>query len=356
VAHSLSDVLDLNRGLFDQNRGMPYEVIPNLWIQELDIIEEIEKNWKDIHKYFALLLNASGLEEILAEELAILPGMEEVSLLLHINHYVRERKFDVILLDCAPTGESMRFISIPTTLEWYMRKVFKMERAIVKCVRPVVNRLYDVPLPQDDYFTALESLFKRLKGVSEIITDPGMTTVRLVTNPEKIVLKETQRAFMYLCLHRMQVDGIVMNKILPEAVKDPYFEERRQSQQNNMELARNYFNPVPILPVTLQDGEILGVERLKQLAEQVYKGLNPLDKFIDATTFKLFKNNGKYVIILNLPFVRKEEINLIKTGEELLVRVGTMKRIMLLPRQVAAAESVKAELDGSILKLTFGDK
>jgi len=219
VAHSLSDVLDLNRGLFDQNRGMPYEVIPNLWIQELDIIEEIEKNWKDIHKYFALLLNASGLEEILAEELAILPGMEEVSLLLHINHYVRERKFDVILLDCAPTGESMRFISIPTTLEWYMRKVFKMERAIVKCVRPVVNRLYDVPLPQDDYFTALESLFKRLKGVSEIITDPGMTTVRLVTNPEKIVLKETQRAFMYLCLHRMQVDGIVMNKILPEAVK-----------------------------------------------------------------------------------------------------------------------------------------
>ncbi|MBW1707387.1 MAG: ArsA family ATPase, partial [Deltaproteobacteria bacterium] len=186
VAHSLSDIFDLDRNLLDKNRGKLVKVGKGLWIQEMDILEEIGKNWGGIHKYLSLLLNTTGLDEILAEELAILPGMEEISLLLYINRYVLEKKFDVIILDCAPTGESLRFISIPTALEWYIKKIFKMERTIAKYARPIAKKLYDVPLPGDDYFAAIQYLFERLRGVDKILTDPQTTTVRLITNPEKI--------------------------------------------------------------------------------------------------------------------------------------------------------------------------
>ena len=200
VAHSLADIFDLEQELLDQNRGEPVKVNKNLWIQELDIQEEIQRHWGDIHKYLSRLLNTTGMDEVLAEELAVFPGMEEVSLLLYINQYVRTKKFDVILLDCAPTGESLRFISIPATLEWYMKKIFKMERLLAKYVGPVAKRVVDFPLPDDDYFDAIEKLFEQLKGVDQILMDPKVTTVRLISNPEKVVLKETQRAFMYFCL------------------------------------------------------------------------------------------------------------------------------------------------------------
>ena len=149
--------------------------------------------------------------------------MEEVSLLLYINKYVQEKEFDVILLDCAPTGESLRFISIPTTLEWYMKKLFKVERRLAKYIFPVAKRLVDVPLPDDDYFQAIENLFERLKGVDQVLMDPEITTVRLITNPEKVVLKETQRAFMYFSLYKMSIDAVIMNRILPEGINDAYF-------------------------------------------------------------------------------------------------------------------------------------
>ena len=204
IAHSLSDIFDIGKDLLDQNKGQPIKINKKLWIQELDIQEEIKTYWGDIHSYLSSLLNTTGLDEVLAEELAILPGMEEVSLLLYINKYVRAEEYDVIILECAPTGESLRFISIPTTLEWYMEKIFKLERTVVKYVRPVAKRVYDVPLPGEDYFQAIEDLFERLKGVDQILMDSQITTVRLVTNPEKVVLKETQRAFMYFCLYKMK--------------------------------------------------------------------------------------------------------------------------------------------------------
>ena len=192
-----------------------------------------------IHKYLSLLLNTTGLNEILAEELAILPGMEEVSLLLYINQYVQRKKFEVIILDCAPTGESLRFISIPTTLEWYMSKVFKMERTLVKVARPIAKRIYNVPLPGDDYFETLEKLFERLKGVDQILTDPQCTSVRLVANPEKIVLKETQRAYMYFCLYRMHIDAIVLNRIFRKGSGTPTLRNGKKTKSPTEKRRRN---------------------------------------------------------------------------------------------------------------------
>jgi len=354
VAHSLSDIFDLEKGLLDRNRGRPIKVGKNLWIQELDIQEEISKNWGDIYKYFSLLLNTTGLDEILAEELAILPGMEEVSLLLYINRYAREKKYDVIILDCAPTGESLRFISIPTTLEWYIKKIFRMERTIARVVRPVAKRIYDIPLPTDDYFAAIENLFKRLQGVDEILADPEITTVRLVANPEKIVLKETQRAFMYFCLYRMNIDGIIMNRIIPREVKDRYFDGWRENQKRYLDRAKSYFSPIPIFPVDLFRSEILGYESLRDLARKVYGDRDPLDRFFEGAPYSLTKDNGEYRLAIKLPFLTKKDVELNKISDELIVRVGSHKQHILLPRQVAAMDTVTATLEGRDLLVRFG--
>ncbi len=353
IAHSLSDIFDLERGLLDQNRGKPISIRKDLWIQELDIQEEISRNWGDIHRYLSMLLNTTGLDEILAEELAILPGMEEVSLLLYINRYAKESNFDVIILDCAPTGESIRFISIPTTLEWYIKKLFKLEKTLAKYIRPVAKKIYDVPLPGDDYFDAIEDLFQRLKGVDRILIDPKTTSVRLVTNPEKIVLKETQRALMYFSLYKMNIDAIVMNRILPDDVKDSYFQAWKDSQQEYIEKAREYFLPIPVFPVNLFKGEVLGYDRLKVMSEEIYPERNPLDRFFEGEPYNLMKKDGHYHLEIRLPFVSKNEVELNKVAEELVIRVGSFKRHILLPRQVAASRSIKARLEGRDLSIIF---
>jgi arsenite-transporting ATPase len=353
VAHSLSDIFDREKNLFDQNSGQPLQIKPNLYIQEIDIQEEIKRYWGDIHRYLSSLFNTTGLDAVLAEELAILPGMEEVSLLLYINKYVREKEFDVILLDCAPTGESLRFISIPTTLEWYMKKIFKLEKTIARYVRPVAKRIYDVPLPDDDYFKAVENLFERLKGVDQILTDPQRTTVRLITNPEKIVIKETQRAFMYFCLYKMNIDAIVMNRILPEQIKESYFKNWIEDQRRHCAAAENIFSPVPILPVNLFQGEILGYSKLKKLAQQIYGRKNPLQRFYKNAPYQLVKENGNYHLKLKLPFLSKKDVELNKYSDELIIRIGGFKRNILLPRQVASIEQVKAQLNGQVLDICF---
>lgn len=353
VAHSLADIFDLERDLLDQNRGKPIKVQKNLWIQELDIQEEIEKNWGEIHRYLSELFKTTGLDEILAEELAILPGMEEVSLLLYINRYVREKEFDVILLDCAPTGESIRFISIPTTLDWYIKKIFKMEKTLAKVVGPVAKRVYNVPIPGDEYFDAIEHLFERLQGIERIMVDPEITSVRLVTNPEKIVLKETQRALMYFCLYRMNIDAIVMNRVLPPKIKDAYFQAWQENQKHYMELAEKYFSPIPIFPVNLFRSEILGYESLKSLARQIYGQSNPLDKFFAGQPYDLTKENGVYCLKLKIPFAGKDHVELNKVSDELIVRIGSFKKHLLLPRNVAASKSVKARMEEDYLTVCF---
>jgi len=356
TAHSLSDVFDLDRDLLDRNRGRPVRVADDLWIQEMDIQEEIRKNWGDIHKYISTLLNTTGLEEVLAEELAVLPGMEEVSLLLYINRYVQREMFDVIILDCAPTGESLRFISIPTTLEWYMKKIFRLERTIARYARPVASKLYDVPLPGEDYFEELERLFERLEGVDRILTDPGITSVRLVTNPEKVVLKETQRAFMYFCLYRMNIDGVIVNRVLPDGLTDGYFEGWKRSQERHLEAARSIFRPIPVFPVHLLDSEALGYEALRDLGRRIYGERDPVDRFFDREPYRLVKENGGYRLVITLPFATRESVELNRVGDELIVRVGGIQRHVMLPRPVAASTGIRARVDGHELNIHFEEE
>ena len=354
AAHSLSDIFDLKKGLIDKSKGEPIEVERNLWIQEIDVQEEIQRNWKDVYQYIATLFNISGIDEVLAEELAIMPGMEEVSSLLYINRYVNEKVFDVVILDCAPTGESLRFISIPTTLEWYMKKIFKVERLFTRYARPVVERFYSVPLPDEGYFESLRYLFERLQGVENLLTNPRITSVRLVTNPEKIVIKETQRAFMYFCLYGLCIDAIIINRILPQEVSDAHFHRWKGTQGKYIDLVGEYFSPVPIFKVGLFRDEIVGGEDLAELSKMLYDNLDPTTRFSTENPHTFTKKNGQYFVTIRLPFVTKEDVELSKSDNELIVRVGGFKRNILLPRQVAHYDPLGAKLDGERLMVTFG--
>jgi len=353
-AHSLSDAFDLPGSLMDFGGGEPVAVAENLWIQELDLHRELEENWGQVFRYLAALLRTTGLSDVLADELAILPGMEEVASLLHINTYARQKRFDVIVLDCAPTGEAMRFISLPTSLEWYMRKIFRLERNIMKVVRPVAKRLTSVPIPEDDYFAEIQRLFQRLEGIETLLQDPAVTTARLVTNPEKMVLKETQRAFTYFHLFDVTVDAIVVNRVLPPAVRDAFFAKWREAQRGYIEEAESYFAPVPLWQVELGREEMLGRAALGRLARRLFKGKDPAAVFFSGKAFEFTKQDGRYVLSIRAPFLTSGEISLVKSQDELIVRVGSFKRYVTLPRRVAALEPSGAALEGGVVKVVFG--
>lgn len=349
-AHSLSDAFDLDKDLMDHEAGRLVNVAKNLWIQEVDVLEEISHHWQSVYAYVAALLNVSGLEQTLAEELAIFPGMEEVSSLLYVNQYVREKSFDVILLDCAPTGESLRFVSIPTTLEWYMSKIFKLERRVASVVRPMIHTLAGVPLPEEEYFQNLEALHRKLSGIDKLMADSKITTVRLVTNPEKVVLKETQRAFTYFCLYGLTVDAVIINRILPPAVSDQFFSAWKTTQERWIKSVEEFFDPVPVWRVPMFQDEVLGAERLKRLGRELYGARDPAKRFFDQAPYRFTKLNGEYHLHLRLPFVTAEHVDLYKKLDELVIRVGGYKRHIALPQRVAHCEPESARVkDGELV-------
>lgn len=330
-AHSLSDAFDLDRSLMDKNMGRPIPIADKLWIQELDVHEEISRHWGEVHRYISVLLNASGIEDVLAEELAVLPGMEEIASLLYVNQYAKEQAYDVVILDCAPTAESIRFISLPKTLEWYMQKVFQLERRVMKVMRPMAKRLADVPLPEDSYFESIQVLFDRLQGVDRLLTDPQITSVRLVTNLEKMVLRETQRAFMFFSLHQLSIDAVILNRVFGESQDAAFTRGWQDSQQEYQKLARTYFNPVPLFEVPYYRKEVLGYESLLELGTRLYGERNPAEVFYVQRPYEFLQENGTHVIKVHLPFIQKREIDLTKVGDELIIRIGNFKKNLILP-------------------------
>jgi len=353
-AHSLSDSFDFDKRLMDHSAGRLAKVRNNLWIQEVDIQEEIQRHWKEVYGYLSALLNVSGLNEILAEELAIFPGMEEVSSLMYINQYVREKTFDIILLDCAPTGESLRFISLPTSLEWYMDKIFSVERRVARMVRPMLSTFSSVPLPGDEYFSNIESLYEKLRGIDRVLVDPKITTVRLVTNPEKVVLKETQRAFMYFCLYGMTIDAVVVNRILPREIRDSFFNDWKGLQERYIADVGEMFAPVPIWKLQLFSSEILGMRELDRLAKALYGSKDPAGIYYHEAPYRFAKVDGTYQLYLKLPFVESADVDLFQRVDELIVRVGSYKRHISLPQRMANQRPAQAKIHGTELVITFG--
>jgi len=349
-AHSLGDAFDLNSGLFDAKTAEPLRVADRLWIHEVNIQKEIKKHWQEIWSYISGLLRTSGLSEIEAEEMAIFPGMEELTALLYVNEWTKEKRYDVIVLDCAPTGESLRFVSMPTTMKWYMQHVFPVQRGVLRAVRPIANRVAPFQLPPDKYFGSVRELFGRIEGIDQLLEDPKVTSVRLVTNAEKMVVRETQRAFVYFSLHGLTVDQVLVNRVLPDNVEDAFFREWRRSQETSLKEIESYFDPVPMRRVPLFRHEVLGLERIRELAREMFgEREDPAAVKRTERPYSFRKRNGRYEVRLQAPFAAKGEVELFKKGDELVIEVGTVRRHVGLPNTMAGLSPVGARLEEGML-------
>ena len=349
-AHSLSDAFDLETGLFDRKTAEPCKVAERLWIHEVNIQHEIKVHWHRIWSYISSLLHTSGLSDVEAEEMAIFPGMEELSALLYVNQWQKEGRYDVIVLDCAPTGESLRFVSMPTTMKWYMEHVFPVQRGLLKAVRPIANRVAPFELPPDSYFASVKDLFDKIEGIDQALEDPRVTSVRLVTNAEKMVVRETQRAFVYFSLHGLTVDQVLVNRVLPDDVEDEFFKEWRRTQEKFLKEVEAYFDPVPMRCVPLFRHEVLGLERIRALAREMF-GPKEDPSAVTRTErpYSFSKRNGRYEVRLQAPFAVKGEVGLFKKGEEMVIEVGTVRRHIGLPASMTRLSPVRARLEGGEL-------
>ena len=353
IAHSLSDAFNLDEKLYGDHKGRARQVSENLFVQEVDIQEELERYWGEVSKYLAALIGSTGMTGVLAEELAIIPGMEDVVSLLYINKYWRENAYDVIIVDCAPTGESLRFISMPSTLEWYINKIFKLERNLFKVARPVAKRITNIPIPEDEYFLAIKDLFEQLDGVDKVLLDRSVCSVRLVTNAERMVIRETQRAFMYFCLYGLVVDAIIVNRLFPTTLQDDYLKDWLRTQQRSMEQIRRIFDPIPIRTVDILRDEVVGREKLVEMGAMIYGDSDPSQILYEEPPYILDEAEGVYTLKIKLPFVEKENIDLFKEEGDLVIRIGSFKRHVFLPRVLYNRKPAQAKLESNTLAIIF---
>lgn len=346
-AHSLADCFDLPLG------NEPQPLAQNLWGQETNISQAIETRWGTIQKWMTALLTWRGMEEIVAREMAVLPGMEEMANLLYILDYSDSGEYDVIVVDCAPTGDTLRLLSFPEILRWWMEKLFPIERTVTSMLRPFVKPVLKIPLPDEEVFDSAQHLFQELQRMHTLLTNPDKVSVRLVLNPEKMVIKEAQRTFTYLGLYGYFTDLIICNRLLPEKVEDHYFHSWKESQSKYLQLIEECFAPLPIFTVPLLEQEVVGVPALRIMANALYKEEDPTRFFFQGQTQDIRKEDGSYILSLTLPFISKDQVSLMRSGDELVVQVGSFKRNIILPQILAGLAVKGAKFEQSKLKIAF---
>ncbi len=347
AAHSLSDSFEVKLG------NEPQSIAPNLWGQETEMFKTLERHWTRIQRWFKALLAWRGIEEIVAEEIAILPGMEEGANLLYIVDHHDSGRYDVIVVDCAPTADTLRFLSFPEILRWWMEKMFPIGRTAASLTRPFVKPLLNIPLPEDDVFQAAEDLFEELYRIRTLLTNTEITSVRIVLNPEKMVIKEAQRAFTYLNLYGYPTDLVVCNRLIPDEVSDRHFDSWKETQARYHRLIEEAFAPLPIRDIPLFDQEVTGIPMLRQMGEVLFGEEDPSRIFSRGRPHEVERIDGYYELSIPLPFVEKAEIRLSRNGDELLVQVGRYKRNLVLPRTLAGLPIEGARFENGKLRIRF---
>ncbi len=348
AAHSLGDSLDTSLG------NAPTQVAENLWAQEVNVLEEIAANWKTVQEYLASFLKSRGVVDILAEEMAVLPGLDELFGLLHLHRARESGQYDCVIVDCAPTGQTLRLLSLPEVTQWWMEKFFPLERKIAKTLRSMRKKsIMTVPIPNDNVYASIQELFDSIGALKELLSDPQQTSVRIVLNPEKIIIAETQRAYTYLNLYGYAVDCVVANRILPEEVTDSYFVDWRKTQCRYMARVEDVFSPLAVLKSTLMRSEIVGAARLTQLGESIYGGDDPTRVFYNQIPQQVVKEGDTYVLILKLPFVEKAELDILRNEDQLTVRIGNYRREILLPATLSLLTIGAATLESNELRVSF---
>lgn len=348
AAHSLGDSLDIKLS------PEPVEIESNLWAQEIDSAHEVEQGWGKIQEYLTTLFTSKTVKNITTEELTVFPGMEDLASLLRILRYYRENTFDVIVIDCAPTGETLALLSFPEMLRWWMDKLFPFKRKMLKVVRPVIQPVFGIPMPHDSVMAEIEHIYEQLDEMKRIFSDRETTSIRIVVNPEKMVIKEAQRSFTYLNIYDFNIDTIVINRVIPDGVNDAYFSVWKEIQKKYRQTITESFSPLPELNVPLFEREIVGIEMLSRMGTELFKELDPAAIMYNTRIQKVEKSGDAYVLSIYMPFVEKQDLSLNQKGDEIIIKVGNAKRTITLPRTLVGSTIAGAKFEDERLKIRFG--
>ncbi|MGC8644780.1 MAG: ArsA family ATPase [Thermoplasmata archaeon] len=343
-AHSLGDAFGREIG------PRPTKLAEGLFGQEVSVNEAINSHWKELKGYLTGLFQTQGLDPVSAEEIATLPGFDEASQLLYLREYYDSGDYDAIVIDSAPTGESLKLLSFPEAMTWYMDKIFPMGKLAAKMVRPVWNAVATVSIPSDEVFDSVEDLYANLRRIRDILSDPKTSTIRLVMNPDKMSLSETKRAYTYLLLYDYPVDAVFINKIYEESTGS-FFREWRAAQEGIIEDVEASFSDIRRFKIPMLKEEPIGIYRLKGMAEKVYGGLDPLSVFAGEKSIQFLKDHGKYVVRLKLPFAEKKNLDVYNKSGELIIQIGNWKRVFYLPTVFSDKSPVKAEFNNGVLDI-----
>jgi len=350
-AHSLGDAFGSPLG------PTPVPIVDGLWGQELDAQERMEDSWGDIQEYLMEVFNWAGLDAIEAEELAVFPGLDEVFSLSDIKTHASSGEWDVLVVDCAPTAETIRFLSLPDILAWYMERLFPVSRRVNKAISPVLKRVSSLPVAGDSVFAAGRRFYERLDGVRELLTDPAVTSVRLVVNPERMVIAEARRTYTYLSLFGYRVDAVVANRMLPDEITDPWFKKWRELHAEHLATIEASFAPLPVLRAELAADELVGPERLREFGAAVYGDLDQAAVLHEGEVLKVTRRAGAYHLTLQLPFADHDDLDVGRKDDELLIRVGPYRRALLLPDSLRRRAITDATLRQGKLRVVFaGDE
>ena len=350
-AHSLADSFDCE---LDHE---PALIRTNLWGAELDALREMEQNWGAVRRYMTEMLQAQGLEGVQAEELSVLPGMDEIFGLVRMKRHYDAEDFDVLIIDSAPTGTALRLLSLPEISGWYMRRFYKpfqgMANTLSPVFEPIFKRITGFSLPNREVMDAPYEFYEQIEALERVLTDNSQTTVRLVTNPEKMVIKESLRAHAYLSLYNVATDLVIANRIIPDQVSDPFFARWKETQQQYRQEIKENFHPLPIKEVPLYTEELCGLAALERLKENLYADEEPAQVYYQETTLRVVQESGNYILEVYLPSIPKSQIQLHKTGDELNIRIGNHRRNLVLPQALAALQPVGAKMETDYLRIQF---
>jgi arsenite-transporting ATPase len=347
IAHSLGDVFGTQLG------PEAVQVAPNLWGQESDAFFNVARYWGRIQDYVASVLRWRGLDEVLAEEMTVLPGMDEVGSLLWIAEHHDSGKYDVIVVDAAPTGETLRLLSLPEAGKWWMDKIEPIGRRITRLTRPLIQRVVGMPMPGEEVFDAGEDLFRRLEHMHDLLADPERTSVRVVLTLEQVVIKEAQRSFTYFHLYGYPTDLVIANRVLPDDVKWLYFRGWYDAQQRNLPLVEEAFSPIPLMQAPFFEQEVVGIPLLTELGRRLYGDADPTTHFYRGRPYSVAREDGQFVMSVELPFAMKEAIKLARHADEIVIEVGSWRRNVVLPRVLVDAPTLGAKFEDHILKIRF---
>jgi arsenite-transporting ATPase len=348
AAHSLADAYGVTAG------GEPEQVAPGLHVHQVDAQRRFEESWADIQGYLLSVLEVAGVDPVAAEELTVVPGAEEILALLELRLHARSGEWDAVVVDCAPTAETLRLLALPEALGWYMTRVFPVERRVVRALKPVLSRAAGIPMPDDDVFSAVQRLHAELDEVRELLTGPD-AGVRLVLTPEQVVLAEARRSFTTLSLFGYRVDGVVANRVFPADAADPWRAGWVAAQTAVLAQVEESFAGLPLWCSEYRPAEPVGLSELRDVARGLYGDADPLAVPAGPEPLRITATAGGAVLSLRLPFVGREDVDLARDGDDLVVTVSSYRRLLTLPSSLARHRLAGARVEGGELQVRFTD-